>query len=130
MGETWDLVKKIFPILLLGVFIAGIIKFLLPEQVVQQWVGGNSFWNNLLASVFGALMYFSTLTEVPIVKALMDLGMGRGPALTLLLAGPSLSLPNMIVIGRVMGVKRTAVYVVIVIILSTVAGMLFGWTTA
>lgn len=126
MRETWDLVKKIVPILLAGVFVAGMIKLLLPEPVVQKWVGGNSIWNNLLASVFGALMYFSTLTEVPIVRALMDLGMGRGPALTLLLAGPSLSLPNMIVIGRVMGVKRTAVYVVLVIILSTAVGMLFG----
>jgi uncharacterized protein len=126
MGETWDLVKKIVPILLAGVFIAGIVKVLLPESVVQQWVGGNSIWNNLLASVFGSLMYFSTLTEVPIVRALMDLGMGRGPALTLLLAGPSLSLPNMFVIGRVMGVQRTAVYVILVISLSTAVGMFFG----
>ncbi len=126
MGETWDLIKKIVPILLAGVFVAGIVKVLLPEAVVQRWVGGNSVWNNLLASVFGALMYFSTLTEVPIVRALMDLGMGRGPALTLLLAGPSLSLPNMIVIGRVMGVQRTAVYVVLVVALSTAVGYTFG----
>ncbi len=126
MLETWDLFKKIVPILLAGVFIAGMIKVLLPEPVVQKWVGGNSIWNNLLASVFGALMYFSTLTEVPIVRALMDLGMGRGPALTLLLAGPSLSLPNMIVISRVMGMKRTAAYVVLVVILSTFVGMIFG----
>jgi hypothetical protein len=126
MRETGKLAWKILPILLIGVFIAGIIKALLPEETVRAWVGGNSFGNNLLASVFGALMYFSTLTEVPIVKALMDLGMGRGPALTLLLAGPSLSLPNMIVISRVMGVKRTAVYVILVIVLSTFGGMLFG----
>ncbi|MFC2170614.1 permease [Calditrichota bacterium] len=126
MQETWSLFKKIVPILLAGVFVAGVIKVLLPEPVVQRWVGGNSIWNNLLASVFGALMYFSTLTEVPIVRALMDLGMGKGPALTLLLAGPSLSLPNMIVIGRVIGVKRTAVYVLLVIVLSTAVGMLFG----
>jgi len=126
MRETGKLAWKILPILLIGVFIAGIIKSLLPEETVRAWVGGNSFGNNLLASVFGALMYFSTLTEVPIVKALMDLGMGRGPALTLLLAGPSLSLPNMIVISRVMGVKRTAVYVILVIVLSTFGGMLFG----
>ena len=126
MLETWNLVKKIVPILLVGVFIAGVVKTLLPEHVVQQWVGGNSIWNNLLASVFGSLMYFSTLTEVPIVRALMDLGMGKGPALTLLLAGPSLSLPNMIVIGRVMGIKRTSVYVLLVITLSTAVGMVFG----
>jgi len=102
------------------------VKVLLPEAVVQKWVGGNSIVNNLLASVFGALMYFSTLTEVPIVKALTELGMGKGPALTLLLAGPSLSLPNMIVIGKVMGVKKTAVYVVIVIVMSTLTGLMFG----
>ncbi|MBD3165507.1 permease [bacterium] len=126
MRETWDLVRKIVPILLVGVFVAGMVKALLPESVVRDWVGGNSVWNNLLASVFGALMYFSTLTEVPIVRALMDLGMGKGPALTLLLAGPSLSLPNMIVIGRVMGAQRTLVYVVIVIILSVTAGVLYG----
>lgn len=126
MRETWKLAYKIVPILLVGVFVAGILKELLPQEVVQKWVGGNSVQNNLLASVFGALMYFSTLTEVPIVKALMDLGMGKGPAMTLLLAGPSLSLPNMIVIGRVIGVKRTAVYVASVIVLSSIAGAIFG----
>jgi len=126
MRETWKLAYKIIPILLVGVFIAGIIKALLPEETVKAWVGGNSLGNNFLAGLFGALMYFSTLTEVPIVKALMDLGMGRGPALTLLLAGPSLSLPNMIVIGRVIGVARTAVYVTIVIVLSSFCGLLFG----
>ena len=126
MRETWLLVKKIFPILLIGVFVAGVIKVLLPQTVVQQCVGGNSIGNNLLASVFGALMYFSTLTEVPIVRAFMDLGMGKGPALTLLLAGPSLSLPSMIVIARVMGIARTVVYVVLVIILSSIAGLIFG----
>ncbi|MBL7190564.1 permease, partial [bacterium] len=120
MRETWKLIWKIVPVLLAGVFIAGVIKELLPQSVVQKWVGGNSLGNNLLASVFGALMYFSTLTEVPIVKTLMDLGMGKGPALTLLLAGPSLSLPNMIVISRVMGIKRTGVYIIIVIIMSTI----------
>ena len=125
-AETGSLVWKIVPILLAGVFVAGIIKELLPEELVRSAVGGNSLLSNLFASVFGALMYFSTLTEVPIVRALMDLGMGRGPALTLLLAGPSLSLPNMIVIGRVMGVRRTAVYVLLVILLSTLVGMLFG----
>ena len=126
MRETWCLFKQIVPILLVGVFIAGVIGELLPEEVVQRWVGGNEISHNLLASVFGALMYFSTLTEVPIVRMLMDLGMGRGPALTLLLAGPSLSLPNMIVIGRILGFRRTAAYVVIVVVLSTFAGLMFG----
>ncbi len=124
--ETGKLVLQIFPILLAGVFIAGIIKYFLPQSVVEAWVGGNSLRSNFTASVFGALMYFSTLTEVPIIKAFMDLGMGKGPALTLLLAGPALSLPNMIVLGRVMGAKKTLVYVSLVVIMATFTGMLFG----
>jgi len=127
MKETGKLAWQIFPILLAGVFIAGIIKYFLPQSVVETWVGGNSIRSNFLASIFGALMYFSTLTEVPIIKALMELGMGKGPALTLLLAGPSLSLPNMIVIGRVMGVKKTLTYVVLVIFMATFTGMVFGY---
>lgn len=127
MKETGKLAWQIFPILLAGVFIAGVIKYFLPQSVVETWVGGNSIKANFLASVFGALMYFSTLTEVPIIKALMELGMGKGPALTLLLAGPSLSLPNMIVIGRIMGIKKTAVYVSLVILMATFTGMAFGY---
>jgi hypothetical protein len=126
MYHTWDLFKKIFPILLAGVFVAGIIKALLPQQVVETWLGGNGLRPTFIASIFGALMYFSTLTEVPIIRALMDLGMGRGPALTLLLAGPALSLPNMIVVAKIMGVKKTGVYVLLVIIMSTMAGVIFG----
>jgi len=126
MKETGKLAWQIFPILLAGVFIAGVIKYFLPQSVVEAWVGGNSIRSNFLASVFGALMYFSTLTEVPIIKALMELGMGKGPALTLLLAGPSLSLPNMIVIGRIMGVKKTLAYVLLVIFMATFTGMAFG----
>ena len=127
LKETGKLIWQIFPILLAGVFIAGIIKYFLPQSVVEAWVGGNSIRSNFLASIFGALMYFSTITEVPIIKALMDLGMGKGPALTLLLAGPSLSLPNMIVIGRVMGIKKTLAYVVLVVGMSTFTGMVFGY---
>ncbi|OGD33725.1 permease [Candidatus Atribacteria bacterium RBG_16_35_8] len=126
MKETGKLVWQIFPILLIGVFIAGVIKYFLPQSVVETWVGGNGIRSNFVASVFGALMYFSTLTEVPIVKALMELGMGKGPALTLLLAGPSLSLPNMIVIGRIMGAKKTLAYVVLVVVMATFTGMAFG----
>ncbi len=126
MKETGKLALQIFPILLAGVFIAGIIKYFLPQSIVEAWVGGNSLRSNLTASVFGALMYFSTLTEVPIIKAFMDLGMGKGPALTLLLAGPALSLPNMIVIGRIMGAKKTLAYVCLVIIMATFVGMFFG----
>ncbi|MGB2696549.1 MAG: permease [Candidatus Zixiibacteriota bacterium] len=126
MEQTWDLFKKIFPILIAGVFVAGIIRALLPQQVVETWLGGNGLRATFIASVFGALMYFSTLTEVPIIRALMDLGMGKGPALTLLLAGPALSLPNMIVIARIMGIKKTGVYVCLVVVMATITGMIFG----
>jgi len=126
LKETGKLAWQIVPILLAGVFIAGVIKYFLPQSIVEAWVGANSLRSNLVASVFGALMYFSTLTEVPIIRALMDLGMGKGPALTLLLAGPSLSLPNMVVIGRVMGVKKTLTYVLLVVVMSAFVGMLFG----
>jgi uncharacterized membrane protein YraQ (UPF0718 family) len=126
MEQTWDLFKKIFPVLLAGVFVAGIIKALLPQQIVEQWLGGNGLGATFVASIFGTLMYFSTLTEVPIIRALMDLGMGKGPALALLLAGPALSLPNMIVIARIMGVRKTGVYVLLVVIMATFTGMIFG----
>jgi len=126
LGETWWLTKRIIPVLLAGVFVAGMVKTLLPQEVVGTWLGGNSLRSNFIASIFGALMYFSTLTEVPIIKALTELGMGRGPALALLLAGPSLSLPNMIVIGRIMGLKKTGVYVFLVVFFATFIGILFG----
>ncbi|NIM96957.1 MAG: permease [candidate division Zixibacteria bacterium] len=126
MYQTWDLFKKIFPILIAGVFVAGIIKAIVPQGVVEQWLGGNGVRATFIASIFGALMYFSTLTEVPIIRALMDLGMGKGPALTLLLAGPALSLPNMIVIARIMGIKKTGVYVLLVVIMATITGLIFG----
>ena len=124
--QTWDLGKKIFPILLIGVFVAGMMKVLLPQQIVEHLVGGNGLRANFIASIFGAFMYFSTLTEVPIIRALIDLGMGRGPALALLLAGPSLSLPSMIVIAGIMGIKKTGVYVCLVVIMATITGMIFG----
>ena len=126
MEQTWDLFKKIFPILIAGVFVAGIIKAVLPQQIVEVWLGGNGARATFIASIFGAFMYFSTLTEVPIIRALLDLGMGKGPALALLLAGPALSLPNMIVIARIMGIKKTGVYVALVVTMATITGMIFG----
>ncbi|MBS3920915.1 MAG: permease [Deltaproteobacteria bacterium] len=123
---TWGFVKLITPWLLLGVFAAGMIKALIPETLIQQWLGGNSLRSNFIASVFGALMYFATLTEVPIIKAFLDMGMGRGPALALLLAGPALSLPSMIVIIRVMGLKKGFTYIALVVIMATITGMTFG----
>jgi len=131
--STWGFMKQIFPLLAGGVLVAGFMlgrpghEALIPEHYIQSLVGGNSWGANLFASVAGALMYFATLTEIPILQGLIGSGMGQGPALALLLAGPALSLPNMLVIGGVMGVKKTAVFCTIIVVLSTVAGMLYGW---
>ncbi|MBN1386092.1 permease [Candidatus Woesearchaeota archaeon] len=126
LNETWNFSKLILPLLFAGVFIAGFIMPLLPEGIITNLVGSNTVTGNLIASIFGALMYFSTLTEIPILQALMAKGMHSGPALALLLAGPSLSLPNMLVVRGVLGTKKTAVYVGLVIIYSAIAGMIFG----
>jgi uncharacterized protein len=131
--STWGFMKQIFPLLGAGVLVAGFMlgrpghPALIPEHYIQTLVGGNSLGANLFASVAGALMYFATLTEVPILQGLLGSGMGKGPALALLLAGPALSLPNMLVIGGVLGVKKTATFCIIIVILSTIAGMLYGW---
>lgn len=115
---TWKFIRLITPWLLLGVFVAGMIKTLIPESHVRNLLGGDSLRSNFIASVFGALMYFATLTEVPITRAFLDMGMGRGPALALLLAGPALSLPSMIVIIRIMGLKRGATFIALVVIMA------------
>ncbi|MCG6878634.1 MAG: permease [Deltaproteobacteria bacterium] len=130
--STWGFMKQIFPLLGAGVLVAGFMlgrpghAALIPDQYIEGLVGGNSLWANLFASASGALMYFATLTEVPILQGLIGAGMGKGPALSLLLAGPALSLPNMLVIGGVMGAKKTAVFCTIIVILSTIAGMIYG----
>jgi len=126
MKETLRFVRLIFPWLLGGVFVAGIITTFIPPDVISNWVGGNSLFANIIASLAGALMYFATLTEVPIVSAFMDLGMGRGPTLALLLAGPALSLPNMLVVRSIMGTKKTLTYIVLVVIFATISGYIFG----
>ena len=126
LKETWSFSKMLLPLLFIGVFIAGFIMPLLPQTIIERFVGQNNLMGNLIASIFGAFMYFSTLTEIPILQALISKGMASGPALALLLAGPSLSLPNMLVIRKVLGNKKTAVYVSLVIIYSTIAGMIFG----
>ena len=130
---TWGFMKQIFPLLGAGVLVAGFTlgrpghPALIPEHYIQTLVGGNSLGANLFASGAGSLMYFATLTEVPILQGLLGAGMGKGPALALLLAGPALSLPNMLVIGGVIGAKKTAVFCWIIVILSTIAGMTYGW---
>ena len=131
--SSWTFAKQILPLLLFGVLIAGVLlgrvghEGLIPSEWVARAVGGNSFFANFFASFAGAFMYFATLTEVPILQGLIASGMGSGPALALLLAGPALSLPNMLVINSVLGIKKTAVFVCLVIVMATLSGMLFGF---
>jgi len=133
VDSTWDFSIKILPLLFGGVLVAGFLMGrpnvdtgIIPAKYVAMAVGGNSLAANFLASIVGALMYFATLTEVPIVQGLIGSGMGQGPALALLLAGPALSLPNMLVINSVLGLKKTAVFVGLVVIMAALTGMLFG----
>ena len=129
MRETLHFVRLIAPWLLVGVFAAGIIKVVIPTEVVSSYVGSNSLQANFIASFLGALMYFATLTEVPIIRSFMDLGMGKGPALSLLLAGPALSLPSMLVIRSIMGTKKMLTYVTLVVVMATLTGYIFGLVT-
>ncbi|MEN8224209.1 MAG: permease [Bacteroidota bacterium] len=132
LGESWFFTKQILPLLAAGVLIAGFLlggpegNGIIPEYYISSLVGGNSIMANFFASIFGAFMYFATLTEVPIIQGLLANGMGKGPALTLLLAGPALSLPNMLVIRSVIGNKKTFYYIILVIIMATISGMVFG----
>jgi len=133
VASTWTFAKQILPLLLGGVFVAGFLlgrpglnAGVIPDSIIAGLVGGNSLASNLFASVAGALMYFATLTEIPILQGLIGSGMGKGPALALLLAGPALSLPSMIVMSRVIGAKRAFTYIGLVVVLSTVAGLAYG----
>ena len=134
--SAWDFTKQIMPLLAIGVLAAGFLlgsthddtamAGIIPNEWVASLVGGNSVFSNFFASIVGAFMYFATLTEVPILQGLMAAGMGKGPALALLLAGPSLSLPNMLVIRGVMGTQKTLVYVALVVVMATVSGLIYG----
>ncbi|MDX9806922.1 MAG: permease [bacterium] len=132
ISASWGFAKQILPLLLIGVFVAGFLlgrpgnEGIIPNEWVAGLVGGNSLFSNFFAAIVGAFMYFATLTEVPIVQGLMGSGMGKGPALSLLLAGPALSLPNMLVIKSVIGTKMTAVFVVLVVIMATLTGLIYG----
>ncbi len=132
VGSSWNFAKQIIPLLFVGVMAAGFLlgrpghEGIIPSRWVARLVGGNSLRSNMFASVLGAIMYFATLTEVPILQGLLGAGMGKGPALALLLSGPALSLPNMLVIRSVLGTRKTAVYVVLVVIMAMFSGMLFG----
>ncbi len=133
---TWEFAKQIMPLLAIGVLIAGfllgsthddtVMAGIIPNEWIAALVGGNSLFSNFFASIVGAFMYFATLTEVPILQGLIAAGMGKGPALALLLAGPSLSLPNMLVIRGVIGTQKTLIYVVLVVIMATCSGIIYG----
>jgi uncharacterized membrane protein YraQ (UPF0718 family) len=126
LRESWWFVRLIFPLLLAGVFLVGVIGAVLPEAWIRDWLGGNSLSANFFATLIGAVSYFATMTEAPFVHTLMDLGMGKGPALALLLTGPGLSLPNWLAIARVFGVRKALVYVPTIMVLGTGVGWLFG----
>ena len=126
MAQTWAFSKLIVPLLFGGVFVTGFVSALIPEKAVAGLVGDNGFVSNLVASFVGACWYFATLTEIPIVQALRKLGMAKGPSLALLLAGPALSIPSILVIRTVLGVKKTAVFVFLVVAMSTAVGMIYG----
>jgi hypothetical protein len=136
LEQTWGFAKLILPLLLAGVLVAGFLlgrpgeEGFIPSAWVTAFVGGNSVGANLFASVVGAFMYFATLTEVPILQGLLGNGMGKGPALALLLSGPALSLPNMLVIRSVLGTKKTVVFVLLVVVMATISGLLFGLIAA
>ena len=131
-ASTWTFAKQILPLLFIGVLVAGVLlgrpghEGLIPSHWVASMVGGNSLFANFFASFAGALMYFATLTEVPILQGLIGAGMGKGPALALLLAGPALSLPNMLVIRSVMGTEKTLVFITLVVVMATISGYIFG----
>jgi uncharacterized membrane protein YraQ (UPF0718 family) len=132
LESSWGFAQQILPLLFAGVLVAGALlgrpggEGLIPSEWVSTTVGGNSLLANLFASVVGAFMYFATLTEVPILEGLLANGMGRGPALALLLAGPAVSLPNMLVISSVIGWKKTSVYIALVVVMATLTGFLYG----
>ncbi len=126
MRNTWNFAKLLIPMLFGGVFVVGFISALLPDKQIGQFVGDNSLRANFAASLIGALFYFATLTEVPITQALMEHGMAKGPVVALLLAGPALSLPNMLVLGKVMGVKKTAAFCGLIVVMATIAGKMAG----
>ncbi|HOW35162.1 MAG TPA: permease [Candidatus Omnitrophota bacterium] len=132
-GATWVFALQILPLLLGGVLVSGFLlgrvghEGIIPSKFVVMLVGGNSLWANFFSSIVAAFMYFATLTEVPILQGLIGSGMGKGPALALLLAGPALSLPSMLVLRSVMGTKKTIVYVCLVVVMATISGMIFGF---
>ena len=130
LRESWWFMRLIFPLLLVGVFIVGIIGAVLPKEWIETWLGGAGLRQSFLATMIGAVTYFATMTEAPFVDTLMSLGMGKGPALALLLTGPGISLPNWLAIAKVFGVKKALVYVPTIIVLGTMVGWIAGFILA
>ncbi|MEM2213689.1 MAG: permease [Candidatus Nezhaarchaeales archaeon] len=128
MHETLWFVRMIFPLLLVGVFVIGVVSKLLPEPWIREWLGGNGLLQTFIACIIGALSYFATLTEAPFVSMLMSLGMGKGPALALLLTGPGMSLPNMLAIIRIFTVRKAVAYILVTIVIATLASFIVGNT--
>ena len=127
LKESWWFVRIIFPLLLIGVFIVGVIGAVLPREWIETWLGGAGLRQSFLATMIGAVTYFATMTEAPFVDTLMSLGMGKGPALALLLTGPGISLPNWLAIARVFGTRKALVYVPTIIVLGTLVGWVAGF---
>jgi uncharacterized protein len=126
LKESWGFAKTIAPLLLAGVFISGIVRVILPQEFVTKYVGSNSFVALIIPVIFGVLVYFPTLVEVPMAKVFIDLGMAKGPLLAYLLSDPVISLPSILVVSKIMGAKRTAVYVALIIVFTISGGYLFG----
>jgi hypothetical protein len=126
MWETWKFVKQIFPLLVLGVFLAGVVKVIIPESWIQTLTGQNTIWANLIAVLFGVFMYFPTLVEVPIARMFLEMGMNKGPLLAYLIADPALSIQSILVTGNILGRAKTISYVALVTVFATLAGYIFG----
>ncbi len=129
LNETWMFFKKIFPLLLIGIFAAGILTALIPQNLLANYVGTNTVIANLIAVLFGVFMYFPTLVEVPMAKMFLTLGMARGPLLAYLLADPVISLPSILVVRKIMGTKRTLTYALLITIFCTISGLIYGFFT-
>jgi len=127
LWEMWRFVKQIIPLLIMGVFLAGMARVLIPASWIETLAGRNTVWANLAGVIFGVFMYFPTLVEVPVAQTFLSLGMHRGPLLAYLLADPELSLQSILITNSVIGRKKTALYVVLVAIFSTISGLIFGW---
>ena len=129
LWETWRFVKQILPLLLAGVFAAGVVRGLIPANWIESIAGKNTLVANLIGVLFGVFMYFPTLVEVPIAQTFLSLGMHRGPLLAYLLADPELSIQSILITSSVIGKKKTFVYVILVTIFTTLAGLIFGYFT-